>query len=76
MPPSCKYDFFALIMLTCAASPASAEQSPLDAGAVRGAVLAETNAYRASKNIPRLKENAALAAARRPVRRRRGCCGA
>ena len=33
---------------------------PLDAGAVRVAVLAETNAYRASKNIPQLQKNAAL----------------
>ena len=36
---------------------------PLDAGAVRAAVLAETNAYRASKNIPQLQKNAALEAA-------------
>ncbi len=36
---------------------------PLDAGAVRAAVLAETNAYRASKNLPQLQENAALEAA-------------
>ena len=42
--------------------PASAQEVPLDAGAVRAAVLAETNAYRASKNIPQLKENAALEA--------------
>ena len=34
-----------------------------DSGAVRAAVLAETNDYRASKNIPQLKENAALEAA-------------
>jgi len=36
---------------------------PFDAGAVRAAVLAETNDYRASKNIPQLKESAAPEAA-------------
>ena len=36
---------------------------PLDAGAVKVAVLAETNAYRALKNIPQLQKNAALEAA-------------
>ena len=41
----------------------SAQEVPLDAGAVRVAVLAETNAYRASKNIPQLQKNAALEAA-------------
>jgi len=63
MPHSRRYDLFALILLACAAPLASAEEVPLDAGAVRAAVLAETNAYRASKTIPQLKENAALEAA-------------
>ena len=63
MPQSRKYDFFALALLACAATPASAEEVPLNAGAVRAAVLAETNAYRASKTIPQLQENAALEAA-------------
>ncbi len=58
-----KYDLFALVLLACAAPPVSAQEVPLDAGAVRAAVLAETNAYRASQNIPRLQENAALQAA-------------
>jgi uncharacterized protein YkwD len=58
-----KYNLFALVLLACATAPASAQEAPLDAGAVRAAVLAETNAYRASKNIPQLKENAALEAA-------------
>jgi uncharacterized protein YkwD len=58
-----KYDLFALVLLACAASPVSAQQVPLDAGAVRAAVLAETNAYRASKNVPQLQESAALEAA-------------
>ena len=35
----------------------------LDAGAVKAAIFTETNAYRASKNIPELQENAALEAA-------------
>jgi uncharacterized protein YkwD len=63
MPYSRKYDLFALALLACAAMPVSAEEVPLDAGAVRAAVLAETNAYRASKNIPQLQANAALEAA-------------
>ena len=63
MPHSRKYDLFALVLLACAAPSVSAQEVPLDAGAVKAAVLAETNAYRASKNIPQLKENAALEAA-------------
>ena len=63
MPHSRRYNLFALVLLACAAPPASAQEAPLDAGTVRAAVLAETNAYRASKNIPQLKENAALEAA-------------
>jgi uncharacterized protein YkwD len=63
MPPSRKYNLFALVLLACVAPPASAQEAPLDADAVRAAVLAETNAYRASKNIPQLKENTALEAA-------------
>jgi uncharacterized protein YkwD len=63
MPHSRKYDLFALVLLACVAQSVSAQQAPLDAGAVRAAVLAETNAYRASKNIPQLQENAALEAA-------------
>ena len=63
MPHSCRNDLLALIVLACAAPSVSAEEAPLDAGAVRVAVLAETNAYRASKNIPELQENAALQAA-------------
>ena len=58
-----KYDLFALVVLACVAPSVSAQEVPLDAGAVRAAVLAETNAYRASKSIPQLKENAALEAA-------------
>ena len=54
---------FVLALLACVEPSASAQQVPLDAGAVRAAVLAETNAYRASKNIPQLQENAALEAA-------------
>jgi len=63
MPYSRKYDLFALLLLAFAAPSASAEEAPLDAGAVRAAVLAETNAYRASKTVPELQENAALEAA-------------
>ena len=63
MPHSRRYNLFALILLACAAPAASAQEVPLDAGTVRAAVLAETNAYRASKNIPQLQENTALQAA-------------
>ena len=63
MPPSRKYDLFALVLLACAAPSASAQEVPLDAGAVKAAILTETNAYRVSKNIPELQENAALEAA-------------
>jgi uncharacterized protein YkwD len=58
-----KYDLFALVLLAFLAPSVSAQEVPFDAGAVRAAVLAETNAYRASKNMPQLKENAALEAA-------------
>ena len=58
-----KYDLFALILLAFLAPSVSAQEAPFDAGAVRAAVLAETNTYRASKNIPQLKENGALEAA-------------
>ena len=60
MPHNRTYGLFALVLLACVAHPVSAQEVPLDAGAVRAAVLAETNAYRASKNIPQLQENAAL----------------
>ena len=60
MPHSRKCDLFALVLLACFAGSASAQEVPLDAGAVRAAVLAETNAYRASNNIPQLQENTAL----------------
>ena len=63
MPHSCRNDLLALIVLACAVPSVSAEEVPLDAGAVRVAVLTGTNAYRASKNIPELQENAALQAA-------------
>ena len=59
-----KYDFFfALVLSACAAMPASAQEVPLDAGTVKATVLAETNAYRASKNLPQLRQNATLEAA-------------
>jgi uncharacterized protein YkwD len=63
MPHSRKYGLFALVLLACTAQPASAQEVPLDAGTVRAAVLTETNAYRASKNLPQLQQNAALEAA-------------
>jgi uncharacterized protein YkwD len=63
MPHSRKSDFSVLVLLACFAQSVCAQEVPLDAGAVRSAVLAETNAYRASKDIPQLQENAALEAA-------------
>ena len=63
MPHNRKCDLLALVLLACVAPPVSAQEVPLDAGSVRAAVLAETNAYRTSQNIPQLQENAALEAA-------------
>jgi uncharacterized protein YkwD len=63
MPHSRKYDLFAVVLLACAALSASAQEVPLDAGTVRAAVLTETNAYRASQNLPQVQQNAALEAA-------------
>ncbi len=63
MPHGRKYDLFAVVLLACAALPASAQEVPLDAATVRAAGLTETNAYRASKNLPQLQQNAALEAA-------------
>jgi len=51
------------VLLACVAPSVSAQEVLFDSGAVRAAVLAETNDYRASKNIPQLKGNAALEAA-------------
>jgi uncharacterized protein YkwD len=63
MPRNLKYDLFALALLACAAPPASAQEEPVDLEGIRAAVLAETNAYRASANAPQLQRNAALEAA-------------
>ena len=63
MPHSRKCDLLAFVLLACAAPPASAQEVPLDAGTVKAAVFAETNAYRASKNLPQVQQNAALEAA-------------
>ena len=60
MPHSRNYVLAALLSLACIAPPASAQEVPLDAGTVRTAVLTETNAYRASQNLPQLRQNAAL----------------
>ena len=58
-----KQCLLAFFLSICAAPSTNAQQVPLDAGAVKAAVLAQTNAYRASQNIPKLEENAALDAA-------------
>jgi uncharacterized protein YkwD len=44
-------------------APAAAQEFPIDTAGISKAVIAETNAYRASKNLPPLQENAALQAA-------------
>lgn len=51
-----------ILFLACA-MPAQAQEVPVDVATLRAAVLSETNAYRASKNLPQLQENAALEAA-------------
>lgn len=58
-----RYYLFAFFLSVCAAPSVNAQQVPLDANAVKAAVLAQTNDYRASKSIPKLEENAALDAA-------------
>jgi uncharacterized protein YkwD len=62
MPDSRTHTLFALILVACA-SQASAQEEPVDVGAIRTVLLAETNAYRASKNAPQLQQSAALEAA-------------
>jgi uncharacterized protein YkwD len=42
---------------------AVAQEFPIDTAGISKAVISETNAYRASKNLPALQENAALQAA-------------
>ncbi len=44
-------------------APAAAQEFPIDTTGISKAVIAETNAYRASKNLPALQDNAALQAA-------------
>ncbi len=44
-------------------APAVAQEFPIDTAGISKAVISETNAYRASKNLPALQENAALQAA-------------
>ena len=44
-------------------APAAAQEFPIDTAGISKAVISETNAYRASKNLPALQENAALQAA-------------
>jgi uncharacterized protein YkwD len=57
------YNLIALALLICAMSPANAQEEPVDVEAIRAVVLAETNAYRASKRQPELQRNLALEAA-------------
>jgi uncharacterized protein YkwD len=61
--PHIRSPLFALALLACAAPPASAQDEPVDMELIKATVLAETNAYRASKNVPQLQRNAALEAA-------------
>ncbi len=44
-------------------APVAAQEFPIDTAGISKAVISETNAYRASKNLPALQENAALQAA-------------
>jgi hypothetical protein len=50
--PSAADTIFSLLLAGFRCASVSAQEVPLDAGAVRVAVLAETNACRASKNNP------------------------
>jgi uncharacterized protein YkwD len=44
-------------------APAFAQEFPIDTAGISKAVISDTNAYRASKNLPAVQENAALQAA-------------
>jgi uncharacterized protein YkwD len=46
-----------------ASLPVQAQEIPLDVPTLKAAVFAATNAYRASKNLPQVRQNAALDAA-------------
>ena len=63
MPDSSKPLLYALALLACATRPAPAQEIPLDVPTLKAAVFAATNAYRGSKNVPQLKQSAALEAA-------------
>ncbi|MGO9486154.1 MAG: CAP domain-containing protein [Rhodomicrobium sp.] len=63
MSSSRKRSLYAIALLACAAAPAQAEEVPIDVATLKAAVLSETNAYRESKKLPQLQENAALSAA-------------
>ena len=57
------YHLYGIALFVCAALPANAEEVPIDVAALKGAVLSETNAYRGSKKLAELRQNAALDAA-------------
>ena len=58
-----KYHLFGIALLACAALPATAQEVPLDVATLQAAVLSQTNAYRETKKLPRLQQNARLDAA-------------
>jgi uncharacterized protein YkwD len=53
----------AVILMACAASPATAQEVPIDVATLSSVVLSETNAYRKASGAPKLRPNAALEAA-------------
>ena len=53
----------AIAFATAPLTLAAAEEVAIDAGKLSEAVISETNAYRASKNLPELQANASLQAA-------------
>ncbi len=63
MLQSRRYHLYGIALFVCAALPANAEEVPLDVATLKGAVLSETNAYRGSKKLAELRQNAALDAA-------------
>ena len=66
MNSSHRHYILGIALAACAALPAHADEVPIDIAALKGTVLSDTNAYRGSKKLPELKQNAALEAAGRP----------
>ncbi len=63
MCSSHRHYILGIALAACAALPAHADEVPIDIATLKGTVLSETNAYRGSKKLAELRQNAALDAA-------------